>query len=107
MKTTLNFQEDFLLESLCHELGISRSQVCSPRGQENRMKRRVAVWAFHEFLNSSKERSMRIFKIESLQGLRKIIGKRQLPEDEYNFRISIRKRLRKCYSNAHGKQRLA
>lgn len=83
-------QEQVLDQIILKTLGVEVHQLDKAvQGQEQRRKRRVAVWAYSAYLGWEEGHLQNRFGIQSRQQIQKILRSKVLPEDEYNWRRLI------------------
>lgn len=92
MKTTM-VSKEVLNEILFEVLRVKMSGWPFVSGHEDRKKRRVAIWAYHFYLGVEFEFLQKAFGIQSTQSLRKILAKKTLSEEEFNWRRFVMKKL--------------
>ena len=92
MKTT-TISKEVLDDVLFEVLRVRVGSWPSIFGHENRKKRRVAIWAYHFYLGVELKILQQIFGIQSTQSLRKIVAKKTLAEEEFNWRRFVMKKL--------------
>jgi|GEM_PF-6167830 len=93
MKTP-ELNEESLIDQIAYLSGKEWTNICHPQSHEERILRRASVWAFSQFLSLEPNGLCKRFNIQAQQSVRRILKNKNLPEDEYNWRILIRKRIR-------------
>ncbi|MGA0163214.1 MAG: hypothetical protein ACO3LE_03050 [Bdellovibrionota bacterium] len=90
---TIMVSKEVLDEVLFEVLRVKMSSWPFVLGHEDRKKRRVAIWAYHFYLGVELSVLQQIFGIQSTQSLRKILAKKTLAEEEFNWRRFVMKKL--------------
>lgn len=87
-----NYNEVHLQRIITETLRIDWKDIQSPRGHDDRRKRRVVVWAYSSLLGWQSPNLQKQFGIQSRQSIQKILKSASLCEDEYNWRRLVSKK---------------
>lgn len=89
------FHKSDIQKALILESDLSWESITCPKGQYGRLTRRVGVWLYDQYLNYSKSEICELFGIDSIQSIYRILRKKNLPADEYDLRMLVKRRLEK------------